>query len=101
VKKLSTQISIRLVDEDLAQLKRLEKALGGVTSRSNLARAAMRVGLTVLEKRPALLVSAVDEPDRRAAALEAAGTFVDAVMEERIAKRVVKLHGATLRRLAK
>jgi hypothetical protein len=100
-RRLDAQISVRLGHDDVAQLDRLEERFGGVISKANLARTAMRVGMTALEKNPTLLVSAVAEPDRRAAAMQAAGAFVDAETEERIARRVIELHGQTLDRLAK
>ncbi len=99
--KLGTQISIRLGVDDVAQLARLERTLRGAASKTNLARAAMRLGLTLLEKDPRLVVGAVADPEKRHAALEESITFVGRDAEERIARRVVALHGKTLARLAK
>jgi antitoxin component of MazEF toxin-antitoxin module len=41
------------------------------------------------------------QPRKRGAAVEAAGVFIGAEAEERIAQRVVELHAATLKKLAK
>jgi hypothetical protein len=98
--RLGSQISIRLGDEDVAQLDRLEREFRGVIAKTNLARAAMRLGLTELEHDRTLIASAVAEPEKRKAAVEAAGVFVDAATEERIARRVVELHGKTLKKTA-
>ena len=51
-----TTLGIRVASEDLDRLKKLVDGLGGLTSISGLARAAMRLGLDRLEEDPTLLV---------------------------------------------
>lgn len=63
--RLERQIAIRLSEEDLQRLDKLAERIP-IASRNAIARAALRIGLAVIEENPARALAAPSEPKARA-----------------------------------
>ncbi len=63
--------ALRALPEDLAQLEALTKKLGGF-DQADVMRAALRLGMVLLELEPSLLMAGMGPSPRRRAAVKAA-----------------------------
>lgn len=67
---LTVRTALRALPEDMAQLEALTRKLGGF-DQSDVMRAALRLGMVLLEIDPALMMAGVGPASKRRAAVKA------------------------------